>query len=54
MKKPLVIHCRDADDDLLVIMKKCVPRDYKIHRYACDTSVVCSLTGFFIAPNEES
>ncbi|XP_076870670.1 putative deoxyribonuclease TATDN2 isoform X2 [Brachyhypopomus gauderio] len=30
--KPLVIHCRDADDDLLEIMKKCVPRDYKIHR----------------------
>ncbi|XP_027857698.1 putative deoxyribonuclease TATDN2 isoform X2 [Xiphophorus couchianus] len=31
MQKPLVIHCRDADDDLLEIMKKCVPRDYKIH-----------------------
>lgn len=35
MKKPLVIHCRDADDDLLTIMKKCVPRDYKIHRCVC-------------------
>jgi len=33
MQKPLVIHCRDADDDLLEIMKRCVPRDYKIHRY---------------------
>ncbi|XP_068450522.1 putative deoxyribonuclease TATDN2 isoform X2 [Clinocottus analis] len=33
MQKPLVIHCRDADDDLLEIMKKCVPRDYKIHRH---------------------
>lgn len=32
MKKPLLIHCRDADDDLLKIMRKCVPRDYKIHR----------------------
>ncbi|XP_072276579.1 putative deoxyribonuclease TATDN2 isoform X2 [Pyxicephalus adspersus] len=31
--KPLVIHCRDADDDLLKIMKKWVPRDYKIHRH---------------------
>lgn len=30
--KPIVIHCRDADDDVLEIMKKCVPRDYKIHR----------------------
>ncbi|MEQ2201842.1 putative deoxyribonuclease tatdn2, partial [Xenoophorus captivus] len=34
MQKPLVIHCRDADDDLLEIMKKCVPRDYKIHSYS--------------------
>ncbi|OCT83321.1 putative deoxyribonuclease TATDN2 [Xenopus laevis] len=33
MGKPLVIHCRDADEDLLRIMKKCVPRDYKIHRH---------------------
>ncbi|KAK7878775.1 hypothetical protein WMY93_030935 [Mugilogobius chulae] len=33
MKKPLVIHCRDADDDLLQILRKCVPRDYKIHRH---------------------
>lgn len=33
MKKPLVIHCRDADDDLFKIMTKCVPRDYKIHRH---------------------
>lgn len=32
MQKPVVIHCRDADADLLEIMKKCVPRDYKIHR----------------------
>lgn len=31
--KPVVIHCRNADDDLLDIMKKCVPRDYKIHRF---------------------
>ncbi|XP_028262554.1 putative deoxyribonuclease TATDN2 [Parambassis ranga] len=37
MRKPLVIHCRDADQDLLEIMKKCVPRDYKIHRH-CFTS----------------
>ncbi|XP_034962451.1 putative deoxyribonuclease TATDN2 [Zootoca vivipara] len=33
LRKPLVIHCRDADDDLLEIMKKCVPKDYKIHRH---------------------
>ncbi|XP_059184700.1 putative deoxyribonuclease TATDN2 [Centropristis striata] len=33
MQKPLVIHCRDADDDLLTIMKKCVPREHKIHRH---------------------
>uniref|UniRef100_A0A8D0HQZ9 TatD DNase domain containing 2 n=1 Tax=Sphenodon punctatus TaxID=8508 RepID=A0A8D0HQZ9_SPHPU len=33
LRKPLVIHCRDADDDLLEIMKKFVPKDYKIHRH---------------------
>ncbi|XP_074055144.1 putative deoxyribonuclease TATDN2 [Macrotis lagotis] len=33
MKKPLVIHCREADEDLLSIMKKFVPTDYKIHRH---------------------
>ncbi|KAM9408214.1 putative deoxyribonuclease TATDN2 [Pholidichthys leucotaenia] len=38
MQKPLVIHCRDADDDLLAIMKKCVPRDYKIHRHCFTNS----------------
>ncbi|XP_019942066.2 putative deoxyribonuclease TATDN2 [Paralichthys olivaceus] len=38
MKKPLVIHCRDADDDLLVIMKKCVPREYRIHRHCFTNS----------------
>ncbi|XP_059535211.1 putative deoxyribonuclease TATDN2 [Myotis daubentonii] len=37
LRKPLVIHCRDADHDLLTIMKKCVPRDYKVHRH-CFTS----------------
>uniref|UniRef100_A0A3Q2SZM4 TatD DNase domain containing 2 n=1 Tax=Fundulus heteroclitus TaxID=8078 RepID=A0A3Q2SZM4_FUNHE len=38
MQKPLLIHCRDADDDLLEIMKKCVPRDYKIHRHCFTNS----------------
>ncbi|XP_044033045.1 putative deoxyribonuclease TATDN2 [Siniperca chuatsi] len=38
MQKPLVIHCRDADDDLLPIMKKCVPREYKIHRHCFTNS----------------
>ncbi|XP_074536593.1 putative deoxyribonuclease TATDN2 [Halichoeres trimaculatus] len=38
LQKPLVIHCRDADDDLLEIMKKCVPRDYKIHRHCFTNS----------------
>ncbi|XP_019506688.1 PREDICTED: putative deoxyribonuclease TATDN2 [Hipposideros armiger] len=33
LKKPLVIHCREADEDLLSIMKKYVPSDYKIHRH---------------------
>ncbi|XP_066106020.1 putative deoxyribonuclease TATDN2 [Saccopteryx bilineata] len=38
LKKPLVIHCREADDDLLVIMKKFVPSDYKIHRHCFTNS----------------
>ncbi|KAI3370142.1 hypothetical protein L3Q82_024933, partial [Scortum barcoo] len=38
MQKPLVIHCRDADDDLLPIMKKCIPREYKIHRHCFTNS----------------
>lgn len=39
LKKPLVIHCREADEDLLDIMKKCVPSDYKIHRLGAAVSV---------------
>ncbi|XP_053326048.1 putative deoxyribonuclease TATDN2 [Spea bombifrons] len=31
--KPLVIHCRGADEDLMSIMKRQVPSDYKIHRH---------------------
>ncbi|XP_039224395.1 uncharacterized protein LOC120319524 isoform X2 [Crotalus tigris] len=49
LKKPLVIHCRDADADLLEIMKKCVPKDYKIHRH-CFTgrySVIEPLLDYF-------
>ncbi|XP_054641343.1 putative deoxyribonuclease TATDN2 [Dunckerocampus dactyliophorus] len=38
MKKPVVIHCRDADDDLMRILKKCVPKDYKIHRHCFTNS----------------
>ncbi|CAG5981630.1 unnamed protein product [Menidia menidia] len=38
MQKPLVIHCRDADDDLLEIMKRCVPREHKIHRHCFTNS----------------
>uniref|UniRef100_A0A8C5RUK8 Uncharacterized protein n=1 Tax=Laticauda laticaudata TaxID=8630 RepID=A0A8C5RUK8_LATLA len=33
LRKSLIIHCRDADGDLSEIMKKCVPKDYKIHRH---------------------
>ncbi|XP_007423316.1 putative deoxyribonuclease TATDN2 isoform X1 [Python bivittatus] len=49
LRKPLVIHCRDADGDLLEIMKKCVPKDYKIHRH-CFTgrySVIEPLLDYF-------
>ena len=33
LKKPLVIHCREDDEDLLSIMKIFVSSDYKIHRH---------------------
>lgn len=49
LKKPLVIHCREADEDLLDIMKKFVPCDYKIHRH-CFTgsySVIEPLLKYF-------
>uniref|UniRef100_D3ZT26 TatD DNase domain containing 2 n=1 Tax=Rattus norvegicus TaxID=10116 RepID=D3ZT26_RAT len=49
LKKPLVIHCREADEDLLDIMKKFVPSDYKIHRH-CFTgsySVIEPLLKYF-------
>lgn len=49
LKKPLVIHCREADADLLDIMKKFVPSDYKIHRH-CFTgsySVIEPLLKYF-------
>lgn len=39
LQKPLLIHCRDADDHLLEIMKKCVPREYKIHRQALRAAI---------------
>ncbi|XP_061187774.1 uncharacterized protein LOC133195836 [Saccostrea echinata] len=31
MEKPLVIHCRDAEEDCLQILKEMVPKNYKIH-----------------------
>ncbi|KAK3588567.1 hypothetical protein CHS0354_026172 [Potamilus streckersoni] len=31
MSKPLVIHCRDAEEDCLRILREMVPSDYKIH-----------------------
>ncbi|XP_069907213.1 putative deoxyribonuclease TATDN2 isoform X3 [Oryctolagus cuniculus] len=33
LRKPLVIHCREADEDLLDVMKRFVPSDYRIHRH---------------------
>ncbi|XP_043564470.1 putative deoxyribonuclease TATDN2 isoform X1 [Chiloscyllium plagiosum] len=33
LKKPLVIHGRDADEDLFELMKTHVPKDYRIHRH---------------------
>lgn len=49
LNKPLVIHCREAEKELLEIMKKYVPPDYKIHRH-CYTgrySVIEPLLNYF-------
>nr|CAB3262576.1 uncharacterized protein LOC100180529 [Phallusia mammillata] len=37
LQVPLVIHCRDADPDLIKIMKEYVPHDTKIHRHCLTT-----------------
>lgn len=47
MQKPLLIHCREADNDLMEIMKKCVPADYKIHRWGCTKQL--SFTQFLLS-----
>ena len=31
LKKPFVLHCRDAEEDLLAILKEHVPTEWKIH-----------------------
>jgi len=31
LKKPFVLHCRDAENDMLAILKEHVPTDWKIH-----------------------
>ncbi|XP_047621611.1 putative deoxyribonuclease TATDN2 [Phacochoerus africanus] len=49
LNKPMVIHCREADRDLLGILKKFVPSDFKIHRH-CFTgsySVIQPLLEYF-------
>ncbi|XP_073501118.1 putative deoxyribonuclease TATDN2 [Phyllobates terribilis] len=43
--KPLVIHCRGADKDLFKILKKWLPRDYKIHRH-CFTGSYADIEPF--------
>jgi len=37
IKKPIVIHARDADDDIFEILKAHVPKDWKLH-FHCNTS----------------
>ncbi|XP_057573301.1 putative deoxyribonuclease TATDN2 [Hippopotamus amphibius kiboko] len=49
LKKPVVIHCREADKELLGILKKYVPPDYKIHRhcFSGNYSVIEPLLDYF-------
>ncbi|KAM3823571.1 LOW QUALITY PROTEIN: uncharacterized protein M6D78_018797 [Vipera latastei] len=47
LRKPLIIHCRDADGDLLEIMKKYVPKDYKTHCFTSRYNVIEPLLDYF-------
>lgn len=46
--KPLVIHCRDAEDDVIECMGQIVPREWKIHLH-CYTGSMGNLQKFFDA-----
>ena len=43
--KPVVIHCRDAEADLMEILKSSLPRDWKIHLH-CFTGSACAAQKF--------
>ncbi len=49
--KPILLHCRDAEDDLLPILTSKVPSDWKIHLH-CYTGPLDTATEFLTAfPN---
>ncbi|XP_071510368.1 uncharacterized protein [Diadema antillarum] len=50
-KKPLVIHCRDAEEDTLSIMMEMVPRNHKIHRHCFTGPPQDALTFLKAFPN---
>lgn len=51
VKKPLVIHCRDAQDDCLQILKKHVPSDYRIHCHCFTKSFKLAKEWLALFPN---
>ncbi|GFR95485.1 3'-5' ssDNA/RNA exonuclease TatD [Elysia marginata] len=51
LKLPLVIHCRDADEELLQILIKHVPRDHKIHRHCFTQDVATAQQWMDAFPN---
>ncbi|RUS88894.1 hypothetical protein EGW08_003333 [Elysia chlorotica] len=48
---PLVIHCRDADDELLEILQKHVPREHRIHRHCFTQDLSTALRWLDAFPN---
>ncbi|KAI8511171.1 putative deoxyribonuclease tatdn2 [Branchiostoma belcheri] len=51
IKKPLVLHCRQADDEMMEIMRDLVPRDYIIHRHCFTESFAVAKMWMEAYPN---
>ncbi|KAK3089730.1 hypothetical protein FSP39_005981 [Pinctada imbricata] len=51
MSLPLVIHCREAEDDCLEILEEMVPRSYKIHCHCFTGNFKSALRWLHLFPN---
>lgn len=51
LKKPIVIHCRDADDDCLQILRTYIPRNHHIHLHCYTKSFQHAKEWLYSFPN---